>query len=126
VREGRGVRGGPDAGLDGLRARLSGSGDPVFLTPGGLIRLLRPRLTVRFLIVVVALAAVATEAGIVGWRAVTRRDRADEHARHLKSWRSFMYDSNESIRWHERMRLKYEHAARSPWLGVEPDTPEPN
>ena len=26
---------------------------------------------------------------------------------------------------HESMRLKYEHAARYPWLPVEPDPPEP-
>jgi hypothetical protein len=29
------------------------------------------------------------------------------------------------IEWHELMRLKYEHAARYPWLPVEPDAPEP-
>ena len=29
------------------------------------------------------------------------------------------------LEWHEPMRLKYEHAARYPWLPVEPDPPEP-
>ena len=27
--------------------------------------------------------------------------------------------------WHQRMKEKYERAARSPWLAVEPDTPRP-
>jgi hypothetical protein len=27
------------------------------------------------------------------------------------------------LEWHESMRLKYEHAARYPWLPVDPDPP---
>lgn len=30
-----------------------------------------------------------------------------------------------SIAYHESLRRKYEHAARYPWLGVEPDPPPP-
>ena len=108
-----------DAGLDGFGARLSGSGDPVYLARKMVIRLERPRLTVRFLIVVVALVAVATEMGLAGWRAVSFYSRADDHARHLKSGRSFLYDSEELRQWQERMRSKYEFAASRPWLGVE-------
>jgi hypothetical protein len=125
VQEESEVRGGPDAGLDGLGARLTGSGDPVFLATKMVFRLERPRLTVRFLIVVVALAALATEMGLVGWRAVTFHSRAEEHARHLKSGRSFLYDTEELRQWHERMRSKYEFAASNPWLVVEPDPPKP-
>jgi hypothetical protein len=29
------------------------------------------------------------------------------------------------LEWHESMRLRYEDAARYPWLRVEPDPPEP-
>lgn len=116
---------GPSPGLDGLDVRLSGSGDPVFLELGGIIRLRKPRVTVRFLIVVVALAAVATVALLVGWRAVTYRMRAGDHARHLNSARSFLYDSGELRQWHERMGRKYEQAASRPWWPLAPDPPTP-
>jgi hypothetical protein len=52
---------GPDAGLEGLRARVSDGGDPVYLKPGGIIRLRRPRMTVRLLLVLVALEGLATD-----------------------------------------------------------------
>jgi hypothetical protein len=29
------------------------------------------------------------------------------------------------LEWHESMRLKYERAARYPWLSVDPDPPPP-
>lgn len=120
----RPVRSGPREGLDGLGARLSGSGDPVYLEPGGIIRLRKPRMTTRFLIVVVVLAALATEAGSTAWRVVTYRKRAGDHAQYLKSG-SFLHDSEELRQWHERMRRKYELAASRPWLPVNPDPPEP-
>ena len=57
------------AGPGGLRARVSDYGDPVYLKPGGIIRVRKPRMTVRFLLVLVAMAGLATEAGLIGWRA---------------------------------------------------------
>jgi hypothetical protein len=82
-------------------------------------------MTVRFLCAAVALAAVATEVGLAGWRAVTYRMRADDHVRYLQSARLYLYDSTELREWHERMRRKYEAAALNPWVPVERDTPPP-
>jgi hypothetical protein len=89
------------------------------------MRLPRPRFTVRRLMVAVAITAVATYMGMVAWRIETYAMRADAHARHLNSGHSFIYDSTDLIQWHERMRLKYENAARNPWFPVAPDPPEP-
>ena len=72
---------GPDAGLGGLLVRVSDRGDPVYLKPSGIVRLPRPRTTVRLLLVLVALAGLATEAGLIGWRAWSCSKRADDHAR---------------------------------------------
>jgi hypothetical protein len=116
---------GPDAGLEGLRARVSDGGDPVKKKPGGTIRLRKPRMTVRLPLVLVALAGLATEAGLIGWRAWSHRKRAADHARYLMSGRSFISDSSELRRWHDQMRRKYERATSRPWLPVEPDPPPP-
>jgi hypothetical protein len=116
---------GADEGLEGSRARASDCGDPVYLKPGGIIRLRGPRTTVRLLLVLVALAALATEAGIIGWRAWTYSKRAADHARYLRSGRSYIYDSLELQGWHDKMRRKYELASSRPWLPVEPDPPQP-
>jgi hypothetical protein len=105
--------------------RLSGSGDPVCLEPGRIHRWRTPRMTVRFLLVVVALAAVVTEASLAGWRAVTYRMRAGDHERHLNSARSYLYDSEALRRWHERMGRKYQQAASRPWWPVAPDPTKP-
>jgi hypothetical protein len=113
------------AGLEGLRARVSDFGDPVYLKPRGIIRLRVPRMTVRLLLVIVALAGLATEAALIGWRAWSYRKWAAEHARYLRSSRSFIYDSSELRGWHDQMRRKYERATLRPWLPVEPDPPPP-
>ncbi len=89
------------------------------------MRLPRPRYSVRWLMIAVAIIAVATYMGMVAWRFATYAVRADAHARHLNSGRSFKYDSSDLIQWHEQMRLKYQNAARNPWLPVGPDPPEP-
>jgi hypothetical protein len=114
----------PEAGLEGLRARVSDCGDPVYLKPGGIIRLPKPRMTVRLLLVLVALAGFATEAGLIGWRAWSYSKRAADHARYL-SGRFWISDSSELRRWHDEMRRKYELASSRPWLPVEPDPPPP-
>jgi hypothetical protein len=89
------------------------------------MRLSRPRFTVRWLMVALAITAVATYMGMVVWRHETYAMRADAHARHLNSGHSFLYDSTDLIQWHERMRLKYENAARNPWFPVTLDPPKP-
>lgn len=85
----------------------------------------RPRFTVRRMMVAVPIAGVVTYTGMVVWRIETCAMRADAHARHLNSAYSFKYDSTDLIQWHERMRLKYENAARNPWFPVALDPPEP-
>jgi hypothetical protein len=82
-------------------------------------------MTVRLLLVLVALAGLATEAGLIGWRAWSYSKRAADHARHLMSGRSFIDDSSELRGWHDKMRRKYELATSRPWLSVEPDPPPP-
>jgi hypothetical protein len=116
---------GPYVGLEGLRVRVSDRGDPVYLNPGGIIRLHRPRMTVRLLLVLVALAGLATEAGLIGWRAWSYSKRAADHARHLTSGRSLISDSSQLRGWHDEMRRKYELATSRPWVPVESDPPEP-
>jgi hypothetical protein len=116
---------GPNAGLEGLRTRVSDCGDPVYVKSSGVRRLRRPRMTVRLLLVLVALTALATELGLILWRAWSYSKRAADHARHLRSGRYFIYDSTELREWHDQMRRKYERAASRPWLPVEPDPPPP-
>jgi hypothetical protein len=94
----------PDSGLEGLRARVSDCGDPVYLKQGGIIRLRKPRMTVRLLLVLVALAALATEAGLIGWRAWSYSKRAADRAGYLRSGRSFIDDSPALRGWHDEMR----------------------
>jgi hypothetical protein len=79
------------------------------------------RMTVQFLMIVVALSAGATYFGLVAWRTISYGIRAENHRRHLNSAHSFLYDSSELREWHERMQRKYEFAASRPWLTAEPD-----
>jgi uncharacterized protein YdaU (DUF1376 family) len=54
-------------------------------------------------------------------QAAQRRRSADEIASdraEARSWRS-------RAAWNDRMKRKYEQAARAPWLPVEPDPPQP-
>jgi hypothetical protein len=95
------------------------------LKAGEIIHLRKPRMTVRLHLVIVALAALATQAGLTGWRALSYRKRAADHARYLRSGRSLIYDSSELRGWHDKMRRKYELAKSRPWLPVEPDPPPP-
>ena len=106
-------------------ARFSGSDEPVFAQPKGVFRSCRPRMTVKFLMIVVALSAGATHVGLMTWRIVTYSMRAESHAHYLNTGPSFLYDSTELQQWHERMQRKYESAASHPWLAAEADPPPP-
>ena len=78
-------------------------------------------MTVRLLLVLVAMAGLTTEAGIIGWRAWTYSERAADHARYLRSGRHYIYDSWRDFRVAQRgCRRKYELASSRPWLPVEP------
>jgi hypothetical protein len=84
----------------------------------------RPRLTIRRLMVAVAIAGVL----IAGWVEVGRRcvrslAIADHHSWGADSAIGFI--SRGKIAWHGEMQAKYERAARYPWLPVSPDPPEP-
>jgi hypothetical protein len=105
--------------------RFSGSDEPVFVKPRGFFRSIRPRMTVQFLMIVVALSAGATYVGLMAWRIVTYSMRAEYHAQYLNTGRSFVYDSTALLQWHERMQRKYEFAASHPWLAAEADPPRP-
>ena len=106
-------------------ARFSGSDEPVFVKTEGFFHSCRPRMTVQFLIIVVALSAGATYVGLMAWRIVTYSMRAEYHAQYLNTGRSILYDSTALRQWHERMQSKYESAASHPWLGAEADPPPP-
>jgi hypothetical protein len=106
-------------------ARFSGSDEPVFAEPKGFFRSFRPRMTVQFLMIVVALSAGATYVGLMAWRIVTYSMRAEYHAQYLNTGRSYLYDSTELRQWHERMQRKYESAASHPWLAAEAGPPRP-
>jgi hypothetical protein len=85
--------------------------------------LCQPRVTIQFLMIVVALTAAATYLGLIAWMTVTYSMRAEYHARYLNSGRSFVYDSTELRQWHERMQRRYEFVASRPWLEAETDPP---
>lgn len=53
-------------------------------------------------------------------------DDPDESSRDLASeWRSAMTVNTHYIKYYEQLKLKYERAARYPWLAIEPDPPRP-
>ena len=100
----------------------------------------RPRLTVRCLMIVVAVVAVIMGAGVGLKR---RRDRflalANEHwnrsffgvscvadtAEGRELMRQIFDQKTPSMRFHSEMMEKYRGAAKRPWLPVLPDPPEP-
>ena len=97
----------------------------------------RPRLTIRRLMVLVALAAVAL--GIVGWLqrlSVAYQQKAEAYERRIV----FIFymasgpfehpqppppPGSERNFWTMSMAAKYRWAARHPWLPVAPDPPMP-
>jgi hypothetical protein len=99
------------------------------------------RLTLRHLLFLVTLAGLAL--GLSGWMR-RRAEFSSRTAYHAKQYRVLLAhlagargmrrgrgmaspDPSElaSVRYHFKMAEKYEHAARYPWLPVEPDPPEP-
>lgn len=105
--------------------RLSASGDPVFLEPGGILQIQQRRITARFVLIVIVLVALVVSAVVLTWRAVTYGRQAALHDQYMNSERSFVGDSEELRQWHKQMLRKYEYAASHPWLTVEPDPPAP-
>jgi hypothetical protein len=77
----------------------------------------------------IAVAALAVALGIVTGLE-RRRERfmriADHHEERKLEFVFGLHPPSKQLRiWNEQMRQKYHRAARSPWLPVEPDPPEP-
>ena len=102
----------------------------------------RPRITVRRLMIAVALIALGMGVGRVAWLGITYRRRADWHAvrheiaRDRVVWAERMVGrgylapgaklaAESEADYHAALGRKYEHAAARPWLPVEPDPPGP-
>jgi hypothetical protein len=108
------------------------------------MRLTPPRITVRWLMI--AIAVVATLIGSV--QLIRRRGQCLLHATfHASQERNFQKDIDSPpsgrasmspatreeherhdrarVPYHRELRWKYERAARYPWLTIEPDPPEP-
>jgi hypothetical protein len=83
-----------------------------------------PRITVRRLMVAVAIFGIMAGGGVEARR---RHDRflavAERHWWATLTW-PLRLDPRE-FEWHRAMQAKYERAARYPWLPVAPDTPVP-
>jgi hypothetical protein len=90
---------------------------------------LTPRITVRRLMVAVAIIGSALGITIerserFRWIAIHHRAWVPKHVPPIKPFG--MEDKDwRLIEWHELMARKYAHAARYPWLPVAPDPPEP-
>ncbi len=93
-----------------------------------ILRLPRPRFTVRRLMLVVAVAGLAIGGGmwvhnlsrLSGYYAArARKHRTIELAMRTTAWFKSRADHHKSV------ALKYDQASRYPWLSVEPDPPEP-
>ena len=106
------------------------------------MKLPRTRFTVRRLMVAVAIMG-SLSYGLRLWILNrTYRLRAESHvarkteARGREAWAAKMAKSGylsaprasveaSKVEYHDNMAIKYDHAARYPWLPVEPDPPEP-
>jgi hypothetical protein len=105
------------------------------------MRLLRPRFTLRWLLVAVAVAGTA----LVGWEDAIRRRSKEYSERAFQCWakaaatrlirlrgaspaKTAALLRRQAVRrdWYARLQQKWERAARSPWLPVAPDPPPPD
>ena len=103
------------------------------------MRIPRVRFTVRGMMVAVAVFALLSASGQLRERYEGLRDRYElmgvMHAAHeilerdggvdVFSGFGLVKPNAQRAAYHAEMRRKYERAARSPWLPVEPDPPEP-
>jgi hypothetical protein len=65
---------------------------------------------------------LASRARVLGQLAL---DYADRRIPGAAQWRAHAACEAEIGAWHARLKEKYRHAARYPWLAIEPDPPEP-
>jgi hypothetical protein len=91
------------------------------------MRLPRLRLTVRRLMLAVAVVALVIWLGrIYQLRQMYLEKFLDNELALLQLDSGISCYTEDHMKWHQAMRQKYEHAARYPWLPVEPDPPYPN
>ena len=90
------------------------------------MQLPRLRLTVRRLFLVVAALALVFWLGLITLlRRVYLEKVSDNKLSLAQIDAGISCYSDDHVQWHDAMRRKYEHAARTPWLPVEPDPPYP-
>jgi hypothetical protein len=98
------------------------------------MKVVRPRFTVRRLMVAVVVVGLIAWAGMMKLRRDRYLARAAYYGRFEAKYQARISDSSpkpsspsnqERLALFIRMRAKYERAACYPWLPVEPDTPEP-
>ena len=86
-----------------------------------------PRLTIRRLMVAVAVVAAPLACG--AWAARRAATFREISAYHALEWSRIDTTGTQEVdaraEWHRAMEMKYRDAARYPWLPVAPDPPEP-
>ena len=88
-----------------------------------------PRFRLRTLLVAVAVAAVVSGVEVMRRRRACYQGRASDHAfAAIPYTPGYLGDRPDQAKaaFHEAMRVKYERAARCPWLPVPPDPPAPD
>jgi hypothetical protein len=109
----------------------------------------RPRVSLRWLMVAVAIVALVLGVGTMGWRYLALRTKADFHER-MEREQAEKQRAIEDLalaanspevaarmradkavhakieNYHSRLKAKYRELASRPWLPIEPDPPEPD
>jgi hypothetical protein len=99
---------------------------------------MRRRISIRMLMALVAIAALIMAGGVLVKRSSEFRALAEEQADSEMASLEYAGDARgergdpqrvargeQMAAYHRELRIKYERAARYPWLSVEPDPPEP-
>ena len=92
------------------------------------MRLPRARVTIRWIMVLIALVAVLLFGVVILQRRAHFLSRADYHARRAEQIRDSYVERSVPLaveEYHESMAKKYEQAARHPWAEIEPYPPAP-
>ena len=120
---------------------IAAGGNQGDFSEGTAVRIPRFRFTIRWMMVAVAIVAVALGMKVLNDRASGYRSRASDHRleaefhnkpSHMEMMKvdGTLLDLVEPpnlprVEFHNRMSRKYARAARYPWLPVEPDPPGP-
>ena len=99
---------------------IAAGGNQGDFSEGTAVRIPRFRFTIRWMMVAVAIVAVALGMKVLNDRASGYRSRASDHRLDLVEPPNLP-----RVEFHNRMSRTYARAARYPWLPVEPDPPGP-